>query len=275
VAIPSFTEVVIHTSTRARKNRDMQLFIARAVFAGGLAGLGILSLFSADFALNWQPVPAWVPWREYLAQLSGLVLLIAGAGTFFRRSAVVCALILTIDVAIWLALLQLPRVAMNPTVEAIWLGFSENLVMVAGGWLVLTSVAHPGYRAFGRLPVDDSAVRTARFLFAAALLPIGLSHFVYVRETAAMVPAWLPARLSIAYLTGAAHVAAGMAMLAGVVPRLAAVLEASMISGFTLLVWLPRVAAAPASRFAWTALLASATLTGAAWAVAGSFPAHD
>jgi hypothetical protein len=43
-----------------------------------------------------------------------------------------------------------------------------------------------------------------------------------------------------------------------------------MISSFTLLVWVPRVAAAPGSRAPWTALLASSALTGAAWAV-GAF----
>jgi len=249
----------------------MELSVARVIFAGSLAGLGVLSLLSGDFALTWQPVPAWVPWRQHLAQLSGLVLLTCGAGTFFRRSAVVSAVILTVNLVIWLVLLQLPRVGLNPTVEAAWLGFSETLVMVVGGWLVLTSVADPDYRVLGRFAIGDSAIRVARFLFAAALPLIGLSHFVYVRDTAALVPAWLPERTSIAYVTGAAHIAAGVAILGGVMPRLAAVLEASMISSFTLLVWLPRVAAAPTRRFEWTALLASSTLTGAAWAVAGSF----
>jgi hypothetical protein len=85
-----------------------------------------------------------------------------------------------------------------------------------------------------------------------------------------MVPAWLPGRVGLAYLTGAAHVAAGISLLLGVVPSLAATLEAIMLSLFTLLVWVPRVIAAPASRAEWTAMLVSGALTGAAWIVAQS-----
>jgi hypothetical protein len=43
-----------------------------------------------------------------------------------------------------------------------------------------------------------------------------------------------------------------------------------MISGFTLMVWAPRVAAAPESRALWTALLVSSAPAGACWAVAHS-----
>src|SRR5262249_61869900 len=132
--------------------------------------------------------PCSVPARQVVAERWGLVLLIEGAGTILKRSSTVSALILTINVAIWLLLLQLPRVAMNPTVEAAWLGFSENLVMVAGGWLVLTSAADPGYRVFGRLAIDGSATLGARLLFAAALTGIGLSRLLYGQETAARCP---------------------------------------------------------------------------------------
>lgn len=44
-----------------------------------------------------------------------------------------------------------------------------------------------------------------------------------------LVPTWLPLRVSWVYLTGAGHVAAGLAILIGVVPRLAAVLEAATL----------------------------------------------
>jgi len=242
---------------------------------GGLAGLGLLSLLSGDFALNWQPVPASVPWRQPLAYASGVILVVSGLGTIVTRWATLSALSLTINVLVWLLLLQLPRVIANPTNEAMWLGFSENLVLVVGGWIVVASVGAHERDGHWYVIAGEKSVRIARLLFAAALPVIGLSHFVYVDVTTSMVPAWLPARTTFAYITGGAHMAAGIALLLAIVPRLAATLEALMISAFTLLVWVPRVAAAAGSRAPWTALLASSALTGAAWAVAHSFSKAD
>jgi uncharacterized membrane protein YphA (DoxX/SURF4 family) len=158
----------------------------------------------------------------------------------------------------------------NPTNESMWLGFVENLVLVAGGWILVSSLAVSDHGAHESPIVGDEGVRVARFLYAASLPLIGLSHFVYNLTTAAMVPAWLPGRVGLAYLTGAAHMAAGVGLLLGVVPRLAATLEAIMLSLFTLLVWVPRVIASPTSRTEWTAMLVSGALTGAAWVVAQS-----
>ncbi len=99
----------------------------------------------------------------------------------------------------------------------------------------------------------------------------GLSHFAYADLTAAMIPAWMPARLPLAYLTGAAHVAAGTALLLGVVPALAVRLEAIMMSAFIVLVHLPAVLAQPANREQWTGLCVATALAGAVWVVLGSF----
>jgi hypothetical protein len=57
------------------------------------------------------------------------------------------------------------------------------------------------------------------YVFAAALPPIGLSHLLYADATAQLVPSWLPLRHGWAYVTGAGHVAAGVAIVLGIVPR--------------------------------------------------------
>ena len=114
-------------------------------------------------------------------------------------------------------------------------------------------------------------VRLGQVLFALALPGIGLSHMFYLDQTAPLIPSWLPFHAPLAYFTGAAHIAAGIGILLGVLPRLAATLEAVMVSLFTLLVWVPTVVAAPASRFNCAEIFVSTAITGSAWAVAGSF----
>lgn len=97
------------------------------------------------------------------------------------------------------------------------------------------------------------------------------SHFVYLPQTTGLVPAWLPARTAWAVVVGVAHLAAAVGILTHVYPRLAARLEAWMISAFTLLVWLPRVVAAPTTRLEWTAFFASWVIGAGVWVVADAY----
>ena len=97
---------------------------------------------------------------------------------------------------------------------------------------------------------------------------LGLSHFVFTDITAKMVPGSLPHHVCIAYLTGIGHFAAGLGILLAIVPRLAATLEASMISCFVLLVQFPEVFEAPSDTQAWMKLFAATAIAGSVWTVA-------
>ena len=113
-------------------------------------------------------------------------------------------------------------------------------------------------------------MRAARILFGVSLLPIGLAHIVYVKQTAAMVPKYFPNQAAWAYATGAGQIAAGLGVLFGILPRLAAAAEAAMLSIFTLLVWGPMIIAAPTTRLNWTGFFISWVIAAAAWVVAAN-----
>jgi uncharacterized membrane protein len=242
----------------------------------GIAGLGILSIAYDDYALQWQPVPDWVPGHSALAYASGLILLLAAAGTFFKRTGTICALVLAVDLLLWAVLLRAPIALPDPLNVGLSLGFFEDLALTCGGWLLFASLVEPGSRLDVRFVADGAGRRVARYLFAASCLLFGLSHFVYASVTAEMIPAWLPERLSLAYLTGAGHFAAGIGILLAIFPRLAATLEAIMMSSFVLLVHIPSIGNpppfqwAPTSRIQWTYLFVSLALAGSAWVVARS-----
>lgn len=245
--------------------------LGRILFAAGFSGLGFLSLLFRDFALSYQPVPAWVPGRPLLGSLSGLILLAGGIGLLVRRTAVLSALALTAFVAGWQVLLHAPPALANAGHVGSWLGFSENVMLVAGGWILFLTLREAGGQSQGISASGAAGHRLGQTLFALSLPVIGLAHFVYADVTASMVPGWLPFHLGFAYLTGAGHLAAALGILLGVCRRLAAVLEATMISLIALLLHAPGVAAEPGSRSQWTMFFAVVAFAGAAWSVAGSF----
>ncbi|GLQ88480.1 DoxX family protein [Dyella flagellata] len=236
---------------------------ARMVFALAFVTLGLLSLFSQDFALVWQPVPQGVPGRAWLAMLSGAVMVVGGAGLLARRSLLPAALTMMAYTLLWLLVVRIPMHEFTCCPEIV--------TLAAACWVLYAGTATPQDKPYFASLAGMNALRTARIAFALALPLIGLEHLVYVQGTTDMVPGWLPFRMGWACFTGIAHIAAGLAIALNVVPRLAATLEAWMMGGFTVLVWIPWVVDAPSQRFAWTGLMISAVYTAASWIVAASY----
>jgi uncharacterized membrane protein YphA (DoxX/SURF4 family) len=122
----------------------------------------------------------------------------------------------------------------------------------------------------GKLAAHPASRRTAQAIFGLTLIFYGASHFLLLSYTASLIPPLFPQRLALAEFTGAAHIAAGSAFVLGVVPRIAAILEAAMLTSFGLIVQIPLLIGKPAERSQWIEVLASFALAGAAWAFAGA-----
>jgi uncharacterized membrane protein len=222
-----------------------------------MIGLGIRGLVYGDFAGVWQQPPIEVPAANRLALAVALVELVAGLGLLVRRTATMASIALVVFLLLWAVLLKLPAVVAVPGMEATWLGLAEITVILAGAWTLMA------LRLAG-------ATRPAQWLLALSLMPIGLAHFFYAPQTTALMPSWLPWHLGWAWFTGAASLLAAVAVLLGIWPRLAVVLEASMLSVITLVIWLPGVIATPGNA-TWTPFLMSSAIALGAWAAAEGY----
>ena len=239
----------------------------QTLMAVGLLGLGVIALRYGDFAMVWQPVPEWLPARHAVAYAAGIFMLLVGVGLLFRATASLAARVLFPYLILW-ACLKLPAVFVAPQIEGVWLGLGELTLLLAGGWMLFCRLVELPPTSKWRFLAGESGMRAARILFGLSAIPVGLSHLVYVKQTADFVPAWLPFRTGWAYLTGVGQMAAGLGVLFSVLPWLAAAAEAGMITCFTLMVWLPAIGHAPKERLNWTAFFISWTIGAAAWIVA-------
>ncbi len=241
--------------------------LGHAVFAATMIALGIAGFVKGNFVPLWQPVPERIP---ALAYLCSFISLACGMGLLWQRAAASAARVLLAYLLLWLLLVRGPGIFISPTVD-FWWSAAEIALMVAGSWVLYVWFAADWDRRRLAFATGDNGLRIAGILYGLALIPIGVAHFLYLQHTAELVPGWLPWHRFWAYFTGCALIAAGVAVIISVYARLAAVLSAFEIGLFTLLVWVPIVAAGSKDAFQWSETAVSLALTAAAWVVAESY----
>ena len=242
----------------------------QAVFAAAIMAIGACGLIAADFIAAWQPVPHNLPARETLAYLCAVGCLAAGGGLLWRRGAAIASCVLIAAFLLWMIVFRLPAIMRAPAAAVSYESWGECAVMVAASWMIFARCADHRSRQWIRLATGERGVRIAHMLLGLALIAFGVAHCAYVRETAALVPSWLPAHVAWVYFTAVTYIAAGAAVLAGVAVKPATALSAWQMGLFTALIWVPAVAANHAGISQWSELLDSWALAAGAWVVAAS-----
>jgi uncharacterized membrane protein len=235
----------------------------RRVYGAAAIALGLVGLAFGDFAAVWQPVPPDLPGHAALAYAAAAVEIGGGVALQWRRTARPAALVLAAFFAIF-AGLWARRIIAAPQLVAVWSGTAEQLAITLGGLV-----------AFAALSGQGRLARAGQAVFGLCLLAFGAAHVVYVKETAAMVPKYLPPGPQLwAYVTGAGHAAAGLALISGVLDRLAGRLVTAMFVVFGALVWAPQLLEKPGDHMTWAGNAINLALVGAAWIVADAAAAR-
>jgi uncharacterized membrane protein YphA (DoxX/SURF4 family) len=254
------------------------LACGRILFGLAMLGFGIVCLVYLDFVSALQPVPASLPGYKALAALTGVVLLAAGIAIITNIQTRVAGLTLVALFVVWILLLHLPSAFTNPTLlrSPFWIRTFETLAL-AGAALILVALASDLVR--------EEWVRFGRIAFGISPPVVGVLHLIYPENVAALVTTAAisyPWPMFWAYLTGIAHIAAGIAIATGIFARFAAILAGFMYASWALTLHLARVIDNPALRSAdfpqgyggdrgeLTSLLVCVGFWGAAWIVAGA-----
>jgi uncharacterized membrane protein len=249
--------------------------ISRFPFAAAIASIAGLSLAYGDFAPNGTKLTDWFPDGGVWVYGPPVILLAASAGLCFSPTLTLSAWTIGVYFCAW-AVGSAISAASEPFHVVSWYDVFEALAGLVATWMVCGLFRGGARGSMSDLLASARSVRAAQILFGLACVEFGLGHFAYPDYTASMVPLWLPARLGFAYLTGLAHIAAGVALIVDRLPRLAITLEALMMSLFGLMVWLPSLFMHPAPQWAtpphkqWSEIVVNFLLATSAWIVAAS-----
>jgi uncharacterized membrane protein YphA (DoxX/SURF4 family) len=255
----------------ATASANLRTQFEASAIALAAASLSLLIFAYGDFAPSAQNLPHWMPGQAMWTRLAASVLLAACVGLFFKGTALPSALAVAAYQLIWVAI-GAPPILSTPLSFGAWYGSVEALTSLSGT-AILCFMLQSQARALAMPMARERAVRVAQIIFGLTCVFYGCSHFAFASYTAGMVPHWLPGRLGWAYFTGLAHVAAGLAIAVGFLPRLAAFLEAVMMSLFGLLVWVPSFLLSPTPEWAmppknqWSELVVNVALAASAWVV--------
>lgn len=193
--------------------------LTHVCFAVPLAVFGAEHLSSPQSLL--AVVPSYMPGRMFWVYFVGLALIAASLSIATRRQVRWSGLLFGAMMFLFVAMLHLPG-ALTAGGRIPWTIVFRELSFGGGGW-VLAGIAMEGDRVGQR----NGLITVGRLLIAVAAIFFGAQHFLHPLglpgvPLAKEMPAWIPSRAFIGYVTGALLLLAGVCFLLARKTRLAA-----------------------------------------------------
>jgi uncharacterized membrane protein YphA (DoxX/SURF4 family) len=198
-------------------------------FAIPLAVFGALHLFGSQSLL--PLVPQYMPWRMFWVYFVGCALIAASLSIATQIAVRWSGLLFGIMMFLFDAMIHVRGVLANPHNRILWTIVIREASFGGAGW-ILAGNAMNGWRRQGK----SLLVTVGRILIAIAAIFFGIEHFLHSEGLPGVplvkqMPEWIPARVLIDYVTGAALVVAGICFLLARKMRMAA----TYVGGWILL----------------------------------------
>jgi hypothetical protein len=235
---------------------------SRVVFGVSAGLFGVIALMWHD-SDTWQALAEiWsLPFGSIIGRCLMISQIAGGIGMQYSRTARLAAIILGVVYLIF-SVACLPGIIATPTVYAPYSSFFEQLSLLCGAVALFAAVEADPARAvaFGKL---------ARLGLGVCAISFTLGQIFYLRETADLVPRWIPPnQMFWAILTTIAFALAAIALLINRQARFAARSMTLMLALFGTLVWIPRLIVHPEAHLNWSEFALTLLITGACWMVA-------
>jgi uncharacterized membrane protein len=205
------------TDIAQARGLDKIVALSNLCFAVPLAVFGALHLAEVEFVL--PMVPSYMPWRLFWGYFFGFALLAASLSIATKIQVRWSGLLFGIAMFLFVAMLDIPGALASPRDRFGWTLLIREMSFGGGGWILAGNAMH-GQRG-------SKLITVGRVLIAIASLFFGVEHFLHPAACPGvplqkLMPAWIPGRLLIGYLTGAILLVAGASILLGKKTRMAA-----------------------------------------------------
>jgi uncharacterized membrane protein len=190
---------------------DKIVALSNLCFAIPLAVFGALHLSAVEFVL--PIVPSYMPWRLFVAYFVGCALLAASLSIATKIQVRWSGLLFGIMMFLFVAMLMIPGALASHRDRIAWTIVFRESSFGGGGWLLAGSASN-GWRG----PMKTTLITVGRILIAIAAIVFGIEHFLHPLGLPGVpllkeMPAWVPGRVLIDYVTGAALLVLGVSSL--------------------------------------------------------------
>jgi uncharacterized membrane protein len=192
---------------------DKIVALSNLCFSVPLAVFGALHLFGPEFVKDL--VPPYMPWRMFWVYFVGGALIAASLSIATKIGVRWSGLLFGVMMFLFVAMLYLPSALRHLHARITWTIVFRELSFGGAGW-ILAGNAMDGWRGRRR----STLITVGRVLITLAIMVFGIEHFPYPTGLPGVplqkqMPAWIPGRVVIDYVTGAALlIAAGSILLA-------------------------------------------------------------
>jgi uncharacterized membrane protein len=214
---------------------DKVVVLSNLLFAMPLAVFGA-EHFSAARGIS-QGVPSYMPWPLFWAYFVGLALVAASLSIATKIQQQWAGLLFGIMMFLFVAMMDIPGTIAKPNDRFMWTLTLREMSFGSGGWCLAGFV-------FGGATGKSKLVTVGRVVIGVTAIFYGVEHFLHPINAlgvplAKVMPAWIPMRPLIGYLTGVLLVVCGAAILLARKTRMAATYLGAWITLLVLFVYGP------------------------------------
>jgi uncharacterized membrane protein len=205
------------TDIAQARGLDKIVALNNLCFAAPLAVFGALHLAAAESLKTM--VPSYMPWPLFWAYFFGFALLAASLSIATKILVRWSGLLFGIAMFCFVAMMDIPGALENPRDRFGWTLAIRELTFGGGGWILAGNAM--------RWPGKSKLITLGRVFVGIAAIFYGVEHFLHPVACPGvplekLMPAWIPGRLLIGYLTGTILLVAGTGILLAKKTRMAA-----------------------------------------------------